>query len=791
MRIFGTLPAAVSVALLAAVTTATSYASPPIRNLALAKNVDILTQNHRVTAVSSFDLAFDVSGQRIRLSLAPNHDLFVDGGKITHVNADGTIAREEPIERLQHKVYKGSAWLKRGNRWDNVGWARVGIKRDGLDPLFEGTFTINHNHHHVKTSSNYRATRREEDVDIDVREKEFMVVFRDTDMRDSNERMELKKRTGDIGCPSDELIFNTLSDHPVYASMRRRDTSPSLITSLFRRQDDLQPGGNGAGVDLSSTIGSTAGCPSTRKVALVGVAADCTYVKSFDGDKNKTQSNIMDVMNSASEVFESTFNISLGLANVLITEPDCPTQQQQATPWNQDCSGSITIQDRLNEFSSWRGKQNDNYSHWTLLSTCNTGSAVGLAWLGQACTTGSQGNSGSSNETVAGANVVIKTQTEWQVVAHETGHTFGAVHDCTSQTCADSDFVNSQQCCPLSSTACDAGGSFIMNPSTAATISKFSACSVGNICSALGRNSVKSTCLTNNKDVTLLTGQTCGNGIVEGDEQCDCGGTSGCDGNKCCNPTTCKFINNAVCDDSNEDCCHDCSFASSSTVCRPSVGSCDPQETCTGSDPYCPADKTKDDGTDCGNGLTCASGQCTSRDMQCKTLMGSYTQSNDTYACDDSNCMLSCASPEFGVNRCYGLQQNFLDGTSCTGGGKCRNGVCQGGSVGKEITLWIQSHLALVIGLAAGIGGILVLCLFCCCWRSFRRRSRLKKYAAAAPPMPPPHRRHRGPPMPPPPMPAMGQNFPSPRGPPPGYTGPGAGVPTPPPIYHRGSMRYA
>ncbi|CAA9960203.1 hypothetical protein CFE70_003648 [Pyrenophora teres f. teres 0-1] len=809
MRIFGSLGTACTLGL-ATIASASSYARPPLRSIALAKNADILTQTHRVTAVSSFDLAFDVSGQRVRLSLEPNHDLFVDGGQITHLNADGSIARQEPIERLQHKVYKGTAWLKRGNRWDNVGWARIGIRDDGLDPLFEGTYTVNHDHHHIKTASDYKSTRQAEDPDIDLREKEYMVVFRDSDMGTYNEHSELRKRTDDIACPSDDLLFNTHGDHPIYASMRARDEaaamSPSFISAMFKRQDDLQPGGNGAGVELSSTIGSTAGCPGTRKVALVGVAADCTYVKSFGGDKNKTQTNIMSVMNQASQLFESTFNISLGLANLLVTEADCPTQQQQATPWNQDCSGSITIQDRLSQFSTWRGQQKDTYSHWTLLSTCNTGSAVGLAWLGQACTTGSQANNGNSGEIVAGANVVIKTATEWQVVAHETGHTYGAVHDCTSDSCANKDLVSAQQCCPLSQGTCDANGGFIMNPSTSPGISRFSPCSIGNICSALGRNSVKSQCLTNNRDVTLLTGQTCGNGIVEGDEECDCGGTTGCKGNRCCNPTTCKFINNAVCDDSNEDCCRNCQFASANTVCRNSVGDCDPQETCTGNSPYCPEDKTKPDGTGCGNGLTCASGQCTSRDMQCKTIMGSYTQGNDTYACDNSNCMLSCASPEFGA-RCYGLQQNFLDGTSCTGGGKCVNGVCQGGSVGKEITTWIDSHLPLVIGLAAGLGGALLLCIFCGCLRSYRRRSKLRKYAAAGPP-PMPYRggsgRSRRGPMGSPPM-GQYNNLPSrgDGGPVPGQWTPQAQhqwapdphapnghVPMPPPV-HRSSMRYA
>jgi hypothetical protein len=311
---------------------------------------------------------------------------------------------------------------------------------------------------------------------------------------------------------------------------------------------------------------------------------------------------------------------------------------------------------------------------------------------------------------------------------HETGHTFGAVHDCDSTACRDANIVSSQQCCPLSASTCDAGGQFIMNPSTGDNIKRFSACSVGNICSAMGVNSVKSSCLSNNRGVTLFSGQTCGNGIVEGDEECDCGGPDGCGANACCNPTTCKFQNNAVCDDSNEDCCNNCQLASANTVCRASSGSCDPQETCSGNSPYCPEDKTNPDGSDCGNGLKCASGQCTSRDQQCKTIMGSYTQGNDTYACDNSNCMLSCASPEF-KGSCFGLNQNFLDGTPCVGGGHCTNGRCAGSSVGNEIKSWIDEHRTLVIALAAAIGGLILLSILGCCYRCIKRRKTRKIYA--------------------------------------------------------------
>ncbi|KAH6618471.1 ADAM 8 precursor [Boeremia exigua] len=795
------LSALSSVLALATAAAASSSHRAPLRTIQYATDADILTPNHRVTAVSSFDLAFTVGSQRFRLSLEPNHDLFVDGGRVTHLAADGSVHAQVPIDRHQHRVFKGTASLLRGSRWHEVGWARIGMRQDGLQPLFEGSFVLNHDHHHIKLASSYAATRVAGDPEAETSDAETMVVFRDSDMgmAPHADHDELRKRAGVHGqaCGSDQLGFNTQEDHPVFAGMRARDMSRASmpIERLFGRQLDNQPGSGGAGVNLVSTIGSTQGCPTTRKVALVGVAADCTYIQSFNRDRNQTQQNIIEQINLASELFESTFQISLGLANVVITDPDCPATAQQSTPWNQACSDSVNIQARLNLFSSWRGQQQDTYSHWTLLSTCNTDTAVGLAWLGQACVQGSQQNGGSSSETVAGANVVIRTATEWQVIAHETGHTYGAVHDCTSQSCADSNTVNSQQCCPLSSSQCNAGAQFIMNPSTAQGITRFSPCSIGNICSALQRNSVESSCLTNNRGITTIGEPVCGNGIVEEGEDCDCGGTSQCGDNSCCNPNTCRFINNAVCDDSNEDCCRNCQYANSTVVCRASQGPCDPQETCNGTSPYCPADTWEAAGTSCGENLQCASGQCTSRDQQCKTLMGSYTQGNETYACDTRSCTLSCQSPRFG-DTCYGLQQNFLDGTVCAGG-HCTNGRCDG-NVGTEIKSWIDEHLSLVIGLAAGLGGALVLCILCCCWRSYRRRRSRAKYAAAAAAAGA-GRGRRGPP---PPMGGypqggygqVGQQGSYPQGAFPqgqGQQWQGNPVPMPPPLQARNSMRYA
>lgn len=507
-------------------------------------------------------------------------------------------------------VYQGSAWVRSqdGNGWTNAGWARVVVHKDGLKPLFEGAFQLNGNHHHIQTGTHFTQTRQPLDPELEKADEEFLVVWRDSDIgsamavdNEGNLHTELKRSAGvPPSCSADSLSFNTQPGHPVFQAMKRDDSFWGAMSSksLLGRQTDGQTTGNSAGINLLQSIGSTTGCSNTRKVALVGMATDCTYTASFD-DEQALRTNVINLLNTASAQYESTFNITLGLKDLKISKKDCPVTASVATPWNVGCGGGIEIQDRLNLFSAWRGQQPDNYAFWTLLNNCKSGSAVGLAWLGQACVQQAQiaTSANGVNETVSGANVVVRTAQEWQVVAHEVGHTFGAVHDCNAQSCASQNTVNSQQCCPFSRTQCNAGGGFIMNPSTGENIKAFSPCSIGNICTAIGRNSVKTGCLTQNKDITTLQGSQCGNGIVESGEDCDCGGASGCSGNSCCDAATCKFKRGAVCDPSNEDCCNQsCQFSSSGTVCRSSTGICDPQETCNGTIATCPEDKTAPDG---------------------------------------------------------------------------------------------------------------------------------------------------------------------------------------------------
>jgi hypothetical protein len=706
----------------------------PLSSIARVEDAVIQTPSHRVHAHSSFDVSFVISTtqQKVRLSLEPNHDLIGGDATIHYLAPDGSIRRSKPIERQDHRLFRGESFVRRDgeSEWKHVGWSRIKVRRDGGEPIFDGVFTIDGNHHHIQTNAAYHQTSVSGDPELDDVEDEYMVVWRDSDVQASGHDELKRDLDGAVTCGSDSLLHNRNENNIVYRSMGEAspDTSPWQISprALFGRQTDTS-GGNGAGVNLQNSIGSTQGCPTTRKVALLGIATDCSYSDAL-GSEQAVTDNVLQLVNAASQLYESTFNISLALQNLTISDAECPSTPPPSAPWNRPCDDGTNVDARLSLFSQWRGQWQDTNAFWTLLSTCSSGPTVGLAWLGAVC---QQGSSTRDNETSASANVVVRTSTEWLVFAHETGHTFGAVHDCDSRTCSDGS-VDRQECCPLSSGAsCDADAQFIMNPSTGNGITQFSPCSIGNICSFLGRSPNRFQCLSSNSGVTTFTGAQCGNGIVEHGEECDCGGEESCANNPCCDPTTCRYTAGSVCDPGNEECCtSQCSFMNNGTVCRASTGSCDPQETCSGTSAGCPRDVSAPDGTSCGSdGLQCASGRCTSRDQQCATFMGADT----TTSCSSSGCGLSCHSSKLGPNQCYVLNQYFLDGTPCEGGGRCSNGNCVGSSLGQQILDWINNNRQISIPVFCVAGVLLLLVLVSCCWSCCARRSRSRK-AAPAPP---------------------------------------------------------
>ncbi|RAK94434.1 zincin [Aspergillus costaricaensis CBS 115574] len=275
-------------------------------------------------------------------------------------------------------------------------------------------------------------------------------------------------------------------------------------------------------------------CSRPRRVALIGLATDCSY-RAVYSSTDELRRGLISMVNTASEVYERTWNISLAIRNITISDETCPDTPQRDTPWNVDCS-SGNLDWRLQQFASWRRWHYDPNAYWTLMTNCPTGNVVGVSIVGGLCTT------------YSGANVVARTSNQWQVFAHESGHMFGATHDCDSQTCSTSN----GDCCPLSSSSCDAGGQYIMNPSSTSYQTSFSPCTVGQVCSLLRSGRVEDDCLVHSNDTgPTISGPStpageCGNGIVEDGEECDCGENCADNSNSCC--VNCRLVNGSQCE---------------------------------------------------------------------------------------------------------------------------------------------------------------------------------------------------------------------------------------------------
>lgn len=478
------------------------------------------------------------------------------------MGADGSSA--ELVSRGSPLAYKGHTSSLDSVTWRRAGWARVVVRRREEEHWIEGAFSLDGVHHHIVLDSSLHSPQQSRDYVLPKKRSPRMLVWKESDTTDTRS---LLPRS-----PANESRCATENAHDHLGSSH----------GILRRQNGW--------FDPTDVIGSTTGCPSSRLVAMLGVATDCTYTSAFD-TIDDARENIISQINIASQVYEDAFNISLAIRNLTISDPSCPSSPPRSRPWNTPCSSVVDISRRLGLFSDWRAQQRDDNAAWTLLSTCGSGSTIGIAWIGNMCGSGS---SPESDGSVASTNVVVRTDAEWQVIAHELGHNFGASHDCTSGTCrGDSPDGN---CCPLSESTCDADGEYIMNPKSSRRHESFSPCTVGSVCAAIGRELVDTSCLVSAEDAPDINDSECGNGIVEAGETCDCGG-EGCPEDSCCDPATCQLRSGAECDPAADGCCtRECRVAERGRVCRASTGPGDPEETCDGSSSQCPEDE-RDDGS--------------------------------------------------------------------------------------------------------------------------------------------------------------------------------------------------
>ncbi|XP_020854577.1 disintegrin and metalloproteinase domain-containing protein 30-like [Phascolarctos cinereus] len=136
-------------------------------------------------------------------------------------------------------------------------------------------------------------------------------------------------------------------------------------------------------------------------------------------------------------------------------------------------------------------------------------------------------------------------------------------------------------------------------------------------------------CMSNVPTLGKRKISVCGDKVVEGDEQCDCGTPKDCEQDKCCEPT-CKLKARATC--GSGLCCYNCRFRLAGKLCRAKNSECDLEEYCNGTSEHCPEDTYIQDGTLCSHYGYCFNGFCSSRNQQCKNLFG-HSSTSGPLAC--------------------------------------------------------------------------------------------------------------------------------------------------------------
>ncbi|XP_059101060.1 disintegrin and metalloproteinase domain-containing protein 18 [Peromyscus eremicus] len=136
-----------------------------------------------------------------------------------------------------------------------------------------------------------------------------------------------------------------------------------------------------------------------------------------------------------------------------------------------------------------------------------------------------------------------------------------------------------------------------------------------------------------NEQVLQQNQPVCGDGIVEADEECDCGNDTECLFKECCHYETCRLKASAKCG-SGACCTSNCELSAAGTPCRKAVDpECDFTEYCSGSSNQCVPDTFALNGHLCRLGSAyCYNGRCQALNDQCVNLFGKGSQ-GASYAC--------------------------------------------------------------------------------------------------------------------------------------------------------------
>ncbi|XP_045697008.1 LOW QUALITY PROTEIN: disintegrin and metalloproteinase domain-containing protein 1a-like [Phyllostomus hastatus] len=367
------------------------------------------------------------------------------------------------------------------------------------------------------------------------------------------------------------VLYTTAHQARVSCSVTPED---SQVVSPSRQQGSRKPGGLQAPSYLWS---------HTKYVEMFVVVNNQRF-QMWGSNVSETVQRVMDIIALANS-FTRGINTEVVLAGMEIWTEGDPIEVPE------------DLQVALRNFNSWRQEQllhrvKHDVAHMIVGQHPEQG--MGQAFLNGACSTGFA----AAVESFHHEDVLLFAA----LLAHELGHNLGIQHDHSACTCGDKRF-----CLMYEDITKESG---------------FSNCSSDYFYRFLQAH--KGACLFNNPQHKgrLRRDSTCGNGVVEDSEQCDCG--SSCHHDRCCDQA-CNLKPNAVC--SSGPCCNQlCQFVRRGTPCRHALGECDLPEFCNGTSKECPPNSYKQDGTPCGKNY-CVNGVCGHPDHQCQQIFGSSASS--------------------------------------------------------------------------------------------------------------------------------------------------------------------
>lgn len=302
------------------------------------------------------------------LLLRPSEDLFHSDAFIRQDGLPSGRLRAEDWRLYQGEVID-ERWISRIKAEEIAGMnsgkgvrgtAAVSVMEAGNgEPIVEGSFNIDGVTYHVKTSENYLRLRRPDEVLLDTHGS--MVIFRDIDMFHNHDQPI-------SSCSHDNHPYNTNTSHPIWQN--RADNLFTPVDDPFGMLRRSDTGGMSPSSNYIGSIGSTVGCSTTQQIVYVGLALDCNYVQTYNGAAS-ARTQILTVMNQVSALYRQTFNITLGISELVVQNETCPSTAPSDATWNVGCSAGISLDERLSRFSQWRGgRSGDGNGLWHLMSAC-------------------------------------------------------------------------------------------------------------------------------------------------------------------------------------------------------------------------------------------------------------------------------------------------------------------------------------------------------------------------------------------------------------------------------------